>query len=211
MSDIAVLAVILIGVVFLLALAYLFLRQSRRRKLEQEFGPEYRHTVQETGSHGRAERELEARRKRVSQLELRDLTGEERQSFTTRWREVQALFVDRPSAAVEEADLLIAEAMKARGYRIGDLHQQEADVSVHHPQTVGDYRTAHDITLRHRSGEASTEELRQAMVLYRNLFEELVGPEVPVGGTDARRADERRWDRPPEHAGRPHTPSRVSP
>ena len=152
-------------------------RRRRSNTLQKEFGPEYDHEVQAAGSRKAAEDELQARRERVSSYDLKTLPPEERRLFTARWVEVQKGFVDHPSQAVEEASLLVDDAMRARGYPLGEIQEREADLSVKYPREVQDYRAAHRIAERNRRGEATTEELREATIHYRNLFEHLVGLE----------------------------------
>ena len=176
---IAVLAIALVLVV-----AFALWRSRRSRRLRDQFGPEYERTLEEAGKRGAAERELERRRHRVEKLTLRDLDPEERRDFGRRWRAVQVDFVDRPAEAVEAADKLITAVMVARGYPGGNFDQRVADASVDHAQLVPDYRLARQIAESSRRGEASTEELRQAVVCYRNLFQEMLGiEEVPVDTT----------------------------
>ncbi len=122
----------------------------------------------------KAEAELAARQERVSKLEIRELTQEEQVRFSDAWRKTQADFVDDPSRAVNEANDLVKEVMRARGYPVGDFEQRAADVSVDHASVVSNYRAAYDIATRNKSSEATTEDLRQAMVHYRSLFEELL-------------------------------------
>lgn len=173
---IAVLAVALVLVV-----AFALWRSRRSRRLRDQFGPEYDRTLEDAGKRSAAERELERRRHRVEKLSLRDLDPEERRDFGRRWRAVQVDFVDRPAEAVEAADKLIGAVMVARGYPGGNFDQRVADASVEHAQLVPDYRLARQIAERSRRGEASTEELRQAVVCYRNLFQEMLGvEEVPT-------------------------------
>ena len=115
------------------------------------------------------------RERRVDQLRIRTLTTEERARFEEAWRNDQARFVDDPAGAVTDADRLIADLMATRGYPVSDFDQRAADVSVHYPAVVENYRIAHDIAMRHERGKASTEDLRNAMVHYRALFGELLG------------------------------------
>ena len=110
----------------------------------------------------------------MEQLAIRPLTAEQQSVYQQQWRSVQARFVDDPKGAVTEADRLVEDVMKTRGYPISDFDQRAADLSVHHPRVVDNYRAARDIAHRHRRGEATTEDLRQAMVYYRGLFEDLL-------------------------------------
>src|SRR2546429_7682469 len=174
-----VLAVILIAL-GLIALLW----RHRSRRLKQQFGPEYEHATRKYGDARKAEAELAAREKRVRKLEIRPLTQEEQSRFAEVWRKTQARFVDEPSKAVGEADGLIKEVMQTRGYPVGDFDQRAADVSVDHPKVVTNYRAGREIAARNKSGEATTEDLRRAMVLYRSLFEELMEGEEPPPTTE---------------------------
>jgi hypothetical protein len=159
-------------------LGWLFFGKQRTRQLRQRFGPEYKYVVDKTADQREAEAELEKRQKRIHKLHIRPLTEEEFEQFKSEWQATQALFVDGPAAAVSEADQLIAEVMEARGYPVSDFEQQAADLSVDHAQVVANYRLAHDIAVAHERGEANTEELREAMVYYRSLFEDLLDSTV---------------------------------
>jgi hypothetical protein len=162
------------AIVVVLAIAgFLIWQRQRTQQLHTRYGPEYERTVDELGRR-RAEAELVRREKRVEQLEIRPLTTEERARFAEEWRSVQARFVDDPQGAVTQGDRLVEEAMKARGYPIAEFDQRIADLSVHHSSVVDNYRAARDIARRHRRGDASTEDLRQAMVYYRELFVDLL-------------------------------------
>jgi hypothetical protein len=149
-------------------------QRRRTERLQDRFGPEYERTVGTTQDRAKAESELEARQQRVDSLDIRPLPAEAKARFSERWRIVQALFVDDPGNAVDEADGLIGEVMRARGYPVGDFEQRAADVSVDHPHVVDHYRTAHAIADRQRATQADTEQLRQAMVHYRALFADLL-------------------------------------
>jgi hypothetical protein len=160
--------------------AYLFIQRRRSEKLRRQFGPEYKRTVDKYGDQGKAEAELAAREKRVRKVEIRVLTAEEQSRFAEAWKRTQAHFVDEPSQAVGEADGLVKEVMQTRGYPVGDFEQRAADISVDHPHVVTDYRAARDIATRNNSGKVTTEDLRQAMVHYRSLFEELLETAHPT-------------------------------
>jgi hypothetical protein len=159
------------------ALIFLAVRKRRSQKLRQRFGPEYDRVIQHEGDVGKGEQVLEFRQKHREKYKIRSLTPTDRSSFSYRWNEVQAQFVDDPKGAVTLADGLVTDVMQARGYPISDFEQRAADISVDHPQVVDNYRAAHEIALRHNRGQASTEDLRQAMVHYRALFEELLDEE----------------------------------
>jgi hypothetical protein len=172
---------LIVAIVVLAALAagVAWWASQRRRtdRLRTKFGLEYERTVDAADGRRRGEAELEAREERVGSFDIRPLSGGNRARFGERWRVVQALFVDDPSMAVQQADNLIGEVMRARGYPIGDFEQRAADVSVDHPQVVDHYRTAHRIAERRIAGQVDTEQLRQAFVHYRALFAELLETE----------------------------------
>jgi hypothetical protein len=168
---------IVIAVIVIVAIVVAGLIWSRRRRsehLRDRFGPEYEHAIAHEGGRSKAEAELAKREKRVSKLDIRPLEPATRMKFLDRWKDVQARFVDDPARAVADADGLLGEVMTARGYPVSDFEQRAGDISVDHPEVVKNYRAGHDIALRHAQGKASTEDLRQAMIHYRALFDELV-------------------------------------
>lgn len=168
---------IAVGVVLVAALVLgLWLVATRRRteRLRRRFGPEYERTVQQHDSRSEAEAELSDRVRRREELQIRPLAPEEREHYLEAWREVQAQFVDAPEAAVASAHSLIRSAMSERGYPVEDFEQRSADLSVDHPVLVENYRIAQATATKSARGEASTEELRQAMQHYRGLFDELL-------------------------------------
>lgn len=175
MSTTAV-VIIVVAVVVVAAVVVFAMLRRRTAHLKSKFGPEYEREVKETGSSRRAEQRLESREKRVEKFHIRPLSDADQSRFAERWRAVQAKFVDDPKGAVTDADGLINEVMDVRGYPVSDFETAAADLAVNHPRVIENYRAAHDIALRHARGQASTEDLRQAMVYYRNLFDELVGP-----------------------------------
>ena len=148
-------------------------RQSRRLRLR--FGPEYQRVVSERGNRTQAEAELRAREQRVRRLKLVELTAGDKSHFSQAWATVQTRFVDNPQGAVVEADHLVQELMVRRGYPMADFEHRAADISVEYPTIVEAYRSARAIAVRDQQGHASTEELRQAIVYYRTLFDELLG------------------------------------
>jgi hypothetical protein len=185
-TEIVVLVVV---VLVLLALAGYVLAQQRKRKaLQSRFGPEYDRTVEGSGGRRQAERDLAERAERRQQLDIRPLSDADRRSYADRWRSTQEDFVDRPSLAVRQADVMVTEVMAKRGYPVGDFDQQARDLSVDHAQVVQEYRSAHDISDLNDREQATTEQLRQAMVHYRSLFTAL----VEDGGTADRHQDDRR-------------------
>jgi hypothetical protein len=166
---------VLVIVVLLAAVGWLLVQRRKSDRLQSRFGPEYKRTLDNAGDRRAAEEELETRQRRVAELEIRPLSDADRQDYATRWRQVQANFVDEPRAAITDADGLIGEVMHARGYPVSDFNQQVADVSVDHASVVEHYRAAHEIASRRDDVTTQTEDLRQAMVHYRALFEDLLG------------------------------------
>ena len=167
--------VILVAVVLLIVGAIVFFLQKKRtEKLRQHFGPEYDRAIAEGGDRRRAEAKLEERTERVKKFNLRPLTAEDRARYSEQWNRVQAHFVDAPAGAVAEADQLLGDIMATCGYPMGDFDQRAADISVEHPVVTQNYRSAHEIAVRQAKGQASTEDLRRAMIHYRALFEDLV-------------------------------------
>ncbi|MFE0593694.1 hypothetical protein [Micromonospora echinospora] len=167
-----VLVVLVIAVGVTLAVA-----AARRRQLRQRFGPEYDRVVAERSSRSEAEKELRDRERRHAELTLTPLDPESRARYAAAWEEVQLRFVDTPAEAVGDADALVSRLVAERGYPTGDFDQQAAHLSVEHARTLTRYREAHEIHLRNERGEASTEELRQAVVHYRALVADLLGGE----------------------------------
>jgi hypothetical protein len=177
MTMVIIIGVILIGIVGIASA--MFLRNSKTRRLLTRFGPEYTRTVEESGGKRKAEAALEQREKRVEGFAIRPLAASDRERYIASWRTVQAEFVDDPKKSVTQADQLLGDVMSTRGYSVSDFEQRSADISVDHPLVVENYRAAHEIAVRHATGRASTEDLRQAMIHYRTLFDELVGePEM---------------------------------
>ena len=175
----AQIVILLVVVAAVIVAALVLLRKRRSQNLREHFGPEYDRVVRKERDVNKGERLLEFRQKHRKTLAIRPLSAEDQSRFDTRWREVQGQFVDDPAGAVTRADRLITEVMQTRGYPTDDFTQRAADISVDHPIVVEEYRVAHDITLRHTRGEASTEDLRQAMVHYRALFSELLEERQP--------------------------------
>ena len=172
--KIIALAVVAILIIVAVAVIYVRKRKSTTADLRKKFGPEYDRAVRVHGSERKAEAKLEDREKRVDKLDIRDLDPKERERFSKRWESIQSRFIDSPKGAVVEADDLVSSLMKTRGYPLADFDQRAADISVDHPRMVENYRSAHEIALRVGKNEATTEDLRTAMIHYRSLFEELV-------------------------------------
>lgn len=169
-----VLAAVAILVIAMLAWLYIRKRKKTTADLRQRFGPEYERVVRQHGSERKAEAKLADREKRVETFKIRNLDPIERDRFFKQWRSVQSRFVDSPKGAVTEADDLVSSLMKTRGYPVSEFDQRAADISVDHPRAVENYRSAHAIALRVGKDQATTEDLRTAMIHYRSLFEELV-------------------------------------
>jgi hypothetical protein len=187
-------------VVLLVIIGILIARQQRSRGLKADFGPEYNRVVTERGDQRSAERELTNRRKRVSEFEIRPLAPADRERYVERWGVAQRRFVDEPEAAVGEAHLLVQQVMHDRGYPVDDdFEQRAADVSVEHPEVVENYRAANSISLRAQQGQANTEQLRQAMVHFRALFDDLLAPSDRMPARD---------DDTSERAAMPHETTR---
>lgn len=174
----AQLAILIIVIAAIAAGAIILFLRNRSKRLESRFGAEYDRTVAETGSKLKAEATLEKLEKRVEKYSIRPLSIAERERFQQSWRAIQTLFVDEPSRAFTEADQLLVQVMAARGYPMGDFDNRIEEISVDHAPVVENYRCGHEIALLHRQGNATTEQLRQGMIHYRALFEELVGREV---------------------------------
>ncbi|MBV9088346.1 MAG: hypothetical protein JO044_00335 [Mycobacteriaceae bacterium] len=162
-----------------LALAFVVVRSANRRRtdrLKERFGPEYERTVNRFGEQRAAEKELASRERKREKLEIVPLSPEARERYAATWRQVQTAFVDDPSSAVGDADRLVAQVMRDRGYPIDDFDQRASDISVDHPHVAENYRTAHMIYLSQEKANIGTEAQREAFVHYRALFDELLEP-----------------------------------
>ena len=166
---IVVAAVVIVG-----AIVWSATRARRRRDLQERFGSEYDRTVADAPSRREAESELSEREKRRDELDIRPLDQSSRDRYASQWQNTQAAFVDDPETAVGDADRLIQQVMRERGYPVDDFEQRANDLSVDHPEVISNYRAAHGISVANERGKASTEDLRTAMVHYRALFSELL-------------------------------------
>lgn len=194
--------VIGVGVVVVIAATLFGADRRRSQRLEEKFGSEYSRTVSERGDRRAAESELREREQVRERLEIRPLSDRQRERYASEWQQVQSDFVDNPSGALAEADRLVAEVMRERGYPVDDFEQQAAIVSVDHPDVVANYREGHAISLGSDRGDASTEDLRQAMQHYRALFDDLLEspaeeplsrePVKQAQTSDSRRSETRR-------------------
>jgi hypothetical protein len=169
-----IIAVVLVLVIVGAILAPIFARRKRSERLHDQFGTEYDHTVQALGDEKKAQTELDERQKHVKALDIRPLSVGERERYLTDWTAVQSKFVDEPGQAIVDADHLIMEVMHLRAYPVSDFEQRAADVSVSYPALVSNYRAARQIAIKNEKHQATTEELRQAVIYYRSLFEELL-------------------------------------
>lgn len=181
-SWIVIVVVAVVIVLLAVVVGAAMMRQKRSERLREQFGPEYEHAVEAAGGQRAAERELLARERKHNKLKIKELPPESRTRYIEAWSQTQAGFVDDPSKSVGEADRLVTEVMRERGYPIDDFEQRAADVSVDHPKVVEHYRAAHILRLAQDQGEIGTEAQREAIVHYRALFEQLVGA-VPEART----------------------------
>jgi hypothetical protein len=150
-------------------------RRRRSRQLREGFGLEYERVVEDTGDRRQAERELLERRERREELDIILLSDGARSRYGAEWRLAQERFVDEPHEAVRDADRLVQQVMAERGYPVDeDFERRAADVSVDHPDVVEHFREGHRLVGAHEAGDGSTESLRQAMVHFRSLFDELL-------------------------------------
>jgi hypothetical protein len=182
MNDHQTWIVAAVVIVALIAAVAFVVREHRRRQsqhLQRRFGPEYARVLEAGGDRSKAEAELLAREKRVARLNIVPLAPAEAARFSEAWRVLQTRFVDNPRVTVAEADDLVRDLMVKRGYPMADFEHRAADISVDHPQLVETYRAAQAIAVRDQRGEASTEELRKAVVYFRSLFDELLDVRSP--------------------------------
>lgn len=190
------LAIGLIVLAVIVGAALMYMRKRHSDHLRDRFGGEYDRTVREAGNAHRGETILHEREKRVASFDIRPLSEESRARYVEAWRKVQARFVDSPADAVTRADVLLGEVMEERGYPVVDFEQRSADLSVDHGDVVQNYRAGHAIAERRSRGEAGTEDLRQAMIHYRALFDDLVHEPVDsspvIEGRDGRIHDMRK-------------------
>jgi hypothetical protein len=176
-TQLIVAAVVLVVVLLVAIGAYLEHRKAKTLALRNRFGTEYDRAVLTHGSTKEAEAKLADRKTRVEAFQVRDLGATERTRFVDEWQIVQSRFVDHPKPAVTEADDLVNELLEARGYPLAGFEQRAADVSVTYPRVMENYRLAHAIAVRLGRAEASTEELRTAIIQYRAIFDEIVQPQ----------------------------------
>jgi hypothetical protein len=178
MGPLAIVTIVLLLVAVLVGAAITFRRNRRSAALKGRYGAEYSRTVARAGDTHKAERQLREREKQVAAFDIHPLAPAQRHDFIDRWLDVQALFVIDPAGAVARADVLLTDVMLARGYPMAQFEQRYEYLSVDHGEVVAHYRTAHAIAESHARGEVRTEELRQAMIHYRTLFDDLVNEPV---------------------------------
>lgn len=174
MTYLILIAVALVLLILAVILAPIFVRRKRSDRFQNQYGAEYDRTVETAGSEKNAQAELNERRKHVATLKIRPLSASERERYTRDWTAVQSKFVDEPGQATVEADHLIMEVMQLRDYPLSDFEHRAADVSVQYPALVSNYRAARDVAILNEQHHAGTEDLRQAMIHYRSLFDELL-------------------------------------
>jgi len=197
-STVIVLVVVVVVLVLALIAAGVMLFQRRRtERLQEHYGPEYERSLSEAGNRRAAEAQLTEREKRHQDLDIRDLRSEERDRFAASWADIQREFVDDPKRAVRDADVLVLDIMRTRGYPVGDdgddFERRAEDISVEHPDVVQRYREAHAVRDATERGDVDTENQRSAVTSYRSLVSALLdsrGADRP----DERRPDERRPD-----------------
>ncbi|MGY4099596.1 hypothetical protein ACW2Q0_08550 [Nocardia sp. R16R-3T] len=186
MSSVLVAIVVVVAVLVAVGSLVGVRSMRQRRRLRRKFGPEYDRTLAELDSRKATDRELTGREQRHAELDIRELSEQEKQRYRTEWAHMQQHFVDAPADAVTAADVLVADIMAERGYPLEGYDQQLADLSVEHAATVGHYRAAHEIAIRRSDTRVSTEDMRFAVVQYRELFEELLAG-AAVDKKDAKR------------------------
>jgi FtsZ-interacting cell division protein ZipA len=169
--------VIVIVVVAVVALVAVGARKRRTALLRDRFGPEYDRMVENSDDRRAAEAGLRDRERQRAQFDVEPLPEADRVRFAAEWRDLQERFVDQPAPATAAADALITRVMEARGYPMTDFDAQADLISVDHPDTVENYRFAHAVQQRSETEQASTEDLREALLRYRSLFDELLRPE----------------------------------
>lgn len=178
MTTTGIVLLIAAAIIVIAVFAWYILREQRSRRLRSRFGPEYDDVLRHYGDRPRAEQALAGREKRMEKIHVRPLSHEEHERFGEQWHNVQARFVDDPPGSIHDADQLVCEVMRARGYPMSEFDRRADDLSVDHPLVVRNYRLAHEIAESHDKGQASTEDLRQALVYYRDLFDDLLEAHV---------------------------------
>lgn len=166
--------IIVVAVIALAAIGWMLYYERRRKELRARFGPEYTRAVHQYGAPSKAEEALAARARRMERIHIRSLSHDDQQRFVAEWQTVQRDFVDNPADSIQRADALVSEVMRSEGYPMADFEHRAEDISVDHPRVVEKYRLARAISERQAHGEAGTEDLRQAVIYYRDLFDDLL-------------------------------------
>lgn len=196
---------IAVAVVVLIVVGLFMAAKRRTTRLRRQFGPEYERTMQDREGRRAAESDLRNRQKQRDQLNIHPLAEPARARYAEQWRELQERFIDQPASAVMEADVLVRQVMNDEGYPVDDFNRQADLVSVDHPRVVENYRIAHNVCERTQAQEASTEDMRTALLSYRSLFDELLhensrdGRPRPNGAAHRRTGD---YDDAPEAGAR---------
>jgi hypothetical protein len=178
-----IVAVVLVLAIIGIVLGLIFSSRRRSQRFQKKFGPEYDRTVKTLGNNKKAQAEMDKRQEHVDTFTIRSLSDGELQRYLSAWNAVQTKFIDQPGQATIEADHLIMEVMQARDYPVSDFEQRAADISIHYPALVSNYRAARAIAVKNEQRQANTEELRQALVYYRSLFDELLKTESVIPET----------------------------
>jgi hypothetical protein len=187
-TGIIVAIVVIAALLIVAGLWYVTSQKTKSEQLRRDFGPEYDRTLDSSGDRKQAERELEDRRKRVEGLKLRELSRDDQVRYAEEWRGIEARFIDNPAGTLDDADRTARKVLVDIGYPMTDADQQAADLSVHHGGVVEHYRTAHVVM---QNKDASTEDIRQAMVHYRSVMDELL-PNASIKREDAKDGSSRR-------------------
>jgi hypothetical protein len=189
-TTVLLIVIAAVAVVVIAAVAWAAARRRSSHHLQDRFGPEYDRTIEGAGNRREAEAELRERERRREELNIVPLDEQRRALYTEQWAGIQQRFVDAPTESVAEADVLVMQVMRDRGYPVDDFDRRASDISVDHPDVVDHYRSAHDTAGRSRTAGVDTEELREAVVHYRALFEALLEDRPDVDLRDERRDDQ---------------------
>jgi hypothetical protein len=196
--EVAIIVAVVAVVLIALIVAMLLAQRRRRQKLRGHFGPEYANAVESAENRRTAEKDLRNRQRERERLEIRPLAPGARERYAARWASTQESFVDTPADAVRSAQDLLTAVMEERGYPVDDFEARAAFISVDHPTLVENYRSAHQVSEANRQGTADTEDLRQALVHYRSLFDELLAD----GAARVDSSDDENRDRERQAEGR---------
>jgi uncharacterized membrane-anchored protein YhcB (DUF1043 family) len=177
--------VIAVVVVVIIALVILLLSRRKSSRLKKQFGPEYDRTVERLDSKDAAHEELQRRAERHDSYQLRSLDDPERAVYVQRWRQLQRMFVKEPANGLLEADKLLTGLLRDVGYPTENFDQQAADLSVEHADVTSDYRNGRAVVRDVQYGRAGTEEIRQALLHYRKVFERVAGTDVTAASDEA--------------------------